>query len=152
MAGIIAGSGFESLTVTNASGSVMPAVDFQFRGLAPAAQVFAIAANPDPGPASDTRPFSEARPAFAEAMNTVAQLCDWTRIELLRPFILNTKADIVKKGSELGVNFMQTWSCYKGGEIHCGTCGTCVERREAFLHAGLPDPTEYAVTGPLPSP
>ena len=54
VAGIIAGSGFESLTVTNASGSIMPAVGFQFRGQAPAAQVFAIAANPNPGPASDT--------------------------------------------------------------------------------------------------
>jgi subtilisin-like proprotein convertase family protein len=54
VAGIIAGSGFESPTVTNASGSIMPAVGFQFRGLAPAAQVFALAANPGPGPASDT--------------------------------------------------------------------------------------------------
>ena len=54
VAGIIAGSGLESLTVTNASGSIMPAVGYQFRGLAPAAQVFAIAANPDPGPASDS--------------------------------------------------------------------------------------------------
>jgi subtilisin family serine protease/subtilisin-like proprotein convertase family protein len=54
VAGIIAGSGSESLTVTNAGGSIMPAVDFQFRGLAPAAQVFAIAVNPNPGPASDT--------------------------------------------------------------------------------------------------
>jgi len=48
------------------------------------------------------------------------------------------------------VDFARTWSCYKGGEIHCGRCGTCVERREAFLVAGLPDPTIYASTDALP--
>jgi 7-cyano-7-deazaguanine synthase len=60
------------------------------------------------------------------------------------------KAAIARRGAELGVDFSRTWSCYKGGEIHCGTCGTCVERREAFQLAGLPDPTAYAVTAPLP--
>jgi 7-cyano-7-deazaguanine synthase len=44
----------------------------------------------------------------------------------------------------LGVDFSQTWSCYKGGEIHCGVCGTCVERREAFHLADFKDPTEYS--------
>ena len=53
-------------------------------------------------------------------------------------------------GAKLGVNFARTWSCYKGGAIHCGTCGTCVERREAFLQAGVVDPTEYASRDPLP--
>jgi 7-cyano-7-deazaguanine synthase len=48
------------------------------------------------------------------------------------------------------VDYARTWSCYKGGEIHCGRCGTCVERREAFLVAGLPDPTVYASNDPLP--
>jgi 7-cyano-7-deazaguanine synthase len=69
---------------------------------------------------------------------------------LLRPFITLTKAQIAAEGDRLGVDFSKTWSCYKGAAIHCGTCGTCVERREAFIHAGLADPTAYADTGPLP--
>ena len=52
---------------------------------------------------------------------------------------------------ELGVDFSETWSCYKGHEIHCGVCGTCVERREAFILAGLPDPTQYDQTPDLPT-
>ena len=54
-----------------------------------------------------------------------------------------TKTDIVRLGADLGVDFSLTWSCYKGGEKHCGKCGTCMERREAFELAGVPDPTEY---------
>ena len=59
------------------------------------------------------------------------------------PFIEKTKADIAKLGDDLGVPYELTWSCYKGGEVHCGRCGTCVERIEAFLVAGVTDPTEY---------
>jgi 7-cyano-7-deazaguanine synthase len=50
----------------------------------------------------------------------------------------------VRTGNRLGVPFAATWSCYKGGSVHCGTCGTCTERREAFQLAGVPDPTPYA--------
>lgn len=60
------------------------------------------------------------------------------------PFISMSKTEIAKLGSELGVPYELTWSCYKGGEVHCGTCGTCTERKEAFNDAGVPDPTEYA--------
>ena len=60
------------------------------------------------------------------------------------------KAAIARRGNELGIDYRKTWSCYKGGTIHCGTCGTCVERREAFLLAGVTDPTEYLETPPLP--
>ena len=51
-----------------------------------------------------------------------------------------SKAEIATRGQSLGVDFAQTWSCYVGGEMHCGECGTCVERREAFLLAGVADP------------
>lgn len=59
------------------------------------------------------------------------------------PFINISKADIAKLGFDLGVDYQLTWSCYKGGDNHCGRCGTCVERIEAFIHAGVNDPTNY---------
>jgi 7-cyano-7-deazaguanine synthase len=62
---------------------------------------------------------------------------------LSAPFINQSKANIVTAGASVGAPFHLTWSCYKGGEKHCGKCGTCVERREAFTEAGLQDPTEY---------
>jgi 7-cyano-7-deazaguanine synthase len=64
-------------------------------------------------------------------------------IEILAPFLSVTKTDIVKLGAQLQVPFERTWSCYKGGALHCGTCGTCFERREAFALAGVADPTIY---------
>jgi len=87
--------------------------------------------------------YPDCRPDFAEAVDRCAQLCDWHSVRLLRPFIEMTKTQIVKLGHELQVPFSKTWSCYKGGQAHCGKCGTCVERKEAFLEAGLEDPTEY---------
>jgi 7-cyano-7-deazaguanine synthase len=68
-------------------------------------------------------------------------------VQLLRPFIALTKGRIAAEGAKLGVDFAQTWSCYKGGARHCGKCGTCVERREAFQVAGLVDPTIYEAAG-----
>lgn len=67
--------------------------------------------------------------------------------ELHTPFLHVNKAAIVNEGHALGVPFVDTWSCYKGGEIHCGVCGTCNERKEAFILSGTPDPTEYEVEG-----
>ena len=61
------------------------------------------------------------------------------------------KEEIVARGADLGVAFARTWSCYKGGEIQCGRCGTCVERREAFQLAGVEDPTGYLDLSPLPA-
>lgn len=59
------------------------------------------------------------------------------------PFVAWSKRDIVHRGQLLGVPWADTWSCYKGGDRHCGTCGTCYERQEAFRDAGVADPTEY---------
>ena len=94
--------------------------------------------------------YPDCRESFLEPMARAIREGTYARIELLRPFVAMDKAAIARRGAELGVDFSRTWSCYKGGEIHCGTCGTCVERREAFQLAGLPDPTAYAVTTPLP--
>jgi 7-cyano-7-deazaguanine synthase len=84
--------------------------------------------------------------AFAEAMRTGT----YAGIKLLRPFIAMNKAQIAAEGARLGVDFARTWSCYKGGAVHCGQCGTCVERREAFTLAARPDPTNYESMEPLP--
>jgi len=93
--------------------------------------------------AGDHTVYPDCRPEFAEAMDRAAALCDWHRVRILRPFIDKTKADLVRLGASLGVPFERTWSCYRGGEYHCGRCGTCVERREAFALAGVADPTKY---------
>ncbi|HPD32052.1 MAG TPA: 7-cyano-7-deazaguanine synthase QueC [Phycisphaerae bacterium] len=93
--------------------------------------------------AGDHTIYPDCRPVFVEAVRSVARLCDWRPIELLAPFVGKSKADIVRIGAELGVPFERTWSCYRGGELHCGTCGTCVERREAFQKAGIADRTVY---------
>lgn len=90
--------------------------------------------------------YPDCRPAFAqsfEAMQARA-LEGLNNIKLLTPFITQTKGDIAAAGAALNVPFARTWSCYKGEDIHCGRCGTCVERREAFAEAGIEDPTPYA--------
>lgn len=92
--------------------------------------------------------YPDCRNAFADAMAEAMRLCDWNQIELSRPFVDWSKADIVRRGAELGLPFEQTWSCYKGGAQHCGRCGTCIERREAFDLAGVADPTDYADDAP----
>lgn len=92
--------------------------------------------------------YPDCRPEFADAMATAIEQADWHSVKLLRPFMELTKADIVRRGSELGVPFAETWSCYKGGNVHCGRCGTCIERREAFHLAGVEDPTTYASDAP----
>lgn len=87
--------------------------------------------------------YPDCREPFMQAMGDAMQYGTYLNMELLRPFIDKDKAAIAKRGLELGIDFTETWSCYKGGEIHCGVCGTCVERREAFQLAGVDDPTRY---------
>jgi 7-cyano-7-deazaguanine synthase len=94
--------------------------------------------------------YPDCREVFMQAMADAIRLGTYAEIEVLRPFIAMSKADIVRRGAALGVDFSKTWSCYAGGQIHCGECGTCVERREAFLLAGIPDPTAYQSQTPLP--
>ena len=100
--------------------------------------------------AGDHAIYPDCREAFMRSMADAIRLGTYAGVEVLRPFITMTKAQIVSRGADLGVDFAHTWSCYKGGRIHCGRCGTCVERREAFVLAGLPDPTEYENQDPLP--
>lgn len=94
--------------------------------------------------------YPDCRETFMQSMATAMREGTYARIELLRPFIDMDKTAIARLGAELGIDYGKTWSCYKGGDLHCGTCGTCVERREAFLLAGVPDPTVYESEPPLP--
>ena len=98
--------------------------------------------------AGDHTIYPDCRKEFADALNKAIGLCDWQELELVRPFVNNTKSDIAKLGSELGIDFTKTWSCYKGLEKQCGKCATCIERREAFYLAGVSDPTEYEDNAP----
>jgi 7-cyano-7-deazaguanine synthase len=94
--------------------------------------------------------YPDCREEFMRAMGDAMRFGTYAGVQLWRPFIAMTKGEIASLGARLGVDFSRTWSCYKGGAIHCGKCGTCVERREAFAEAGLADPTVYAATDPLP--
>lgn len=89
--------------------------------------------------------YPDCRPAFTEAFEAMqrAALDGYADVRLHTPFVHRTKADIVIEGVKYDTPFAETWSCYKGGAQHCGRCGTCVERREAFDLAGIDDPTVY---------
>ena len=67
----------------------------------------------------------------------------YMKVRLLTPFQHMMKSDIVAYGETLEVPWIRTWSCYKGGQLHCGTCPTCLSRKGAFSAAGVEDPTLY---------
>lgn len=87
--------------------------------------------------------YPDCRTSFMDAMGEAMRLGTYEGIELMAPFVDIDKTAIAQLGHELGVDFAQTWSCYKGQDIHCGRCGTCIERKEAFELAGVEDPTVY---------
>lgn len=127
------------ITIVPNRNAIMLAVAF---GMAAAQKVGAVAAAVHGG---DHFIYPDCRPGFidafqamqTEALEGVAEVALWT------PYVTGSKADIVADGARLAVPFAETWSCYKGGARHCGRCGTCVERREAFHLAGVDDPTAY---------
>jgi 7-cyano-7-deazaguanine synthase len=94
--------------------------------------------------------YPDCRPEFVRAFESMVNIAvdGLASIEILAPFLSMTKTDIVRLGQELQVPFERTWSCYKAGALHCGTCGTCVERREAFADANIADPTVYESVSP----
>lgn len=89
--------------------------------------------------------YPDCRPGFIDAFQVMqdAALDGYAAVRLYAPYVNASKSDIVADGARHGTPFERTWSCYKGGERHCGRCGTCVERREAFHLAGVSDPTDY---------
>lgn len=87
--------------------------------------------------------YPDCRPSFVAAMSAAIAAGTYEGITLETPYTNITKGEIARKGKELGLDYTQTWSCYKGGEIHCGKCGTCRERKEALADAGITDLTQY---------
>lgn len=94
--------------------------------------------------AGDHAIYPDCRQSFVDAMNQAITAGTYEGITLFTPYTNLTKADIARHGKALGIDYSETWSCYKGGEKHCGKCGTCTERREALREAGIIDTTEYA--------
>jgi len=84
--------------------------------------------------------YPDCRWAFIDSISIAISLGTYTNIKIESPFCNLTKRGIARRGHSMGINLSRTWSCYKGGDIHCGTCGTCVERKEAM--EGF-DNTEY---------
>ena len=94
--------------------------------------------------AGDHAIYPDCRPAFYDAVQIAINEGNYSAPLLVAPFLAKTKAEIANIGHSIKVPFSITWSCYKGGNTHCGQCGTCVERKEAFDIAGIQDPTAYA--------
>jgi 7-cyano-7-deazaguanine synthase len=126
-------------TVVPNRNAIMLAVAF---GVAAARQAEAVAIAVHGG---DHFIYPDCRPGFIDAFQAMQDhaLDGYASVRLLAPYVNGSKADIVVDGARHGAPFADTWSCYKGGTRHCGRCGTCVERREAFHLAGIADPTDY---------
>ena len=127
------------ITVVPNRNAIMLAVAF---GVAAARHADAVAIAVHGG---DHFIYPDCRPGFIDAFQAMQDhaLDGYASIRLLAPYVNGSKADIVADGARHHTPFAETWSCYKGGARHCGRCGTCVERREAFHLAGIADPTEY---------
>lgn len=128
------------LTVVPNRNAIMLTIAF---GMAAAQKVGAVAAAVHGG---DHFVYPDCRPDFIDAFQAMENraLDGFAEVQLLTPYVNGSKADIATDGAKYDTPFAETWSCYKGGDLHCGRCGTCVERREAFHLAGVDDPTVYA--------
>ncbi|MER9074183.1 7-cyano-7-deazaguanine synthase QueC [Mesorhizobium sp. M0904] len=127
------------ITVVPNRNAIMLAIAF---GVAAARKADAVATAVHGG---DHFIYPDCRPAFIDAFQAMQNhaLAGYADIGLYAPYVNMSKADIVSEGAKYATPFEATWSCYKGGARHCGRCGTCVERREAFDLAGIADPTDY---------
>ena len=130
-----------SLTVVPNRNAIMLAISY---GIAVARGIEVIGAAMHAG---DHVIYPDCRPAFTEAFDRMERLAvdgyGHPDIRLWTPFINKTKTEIAYIGGDLGIDYANTWSCYKGAELHCGTCGTCYERKEAFRDSGVTDDTRY---------
>lgn len=97
--------------------------------------------------AGDHTIYPDCRPRFLELMGIAMKHGTWDNISLFAPYQNYNKGEIVSFGQKAFTPFELTWTCYKGGEVHCGVCGACIERKEAFEQAGVSDPTIYTKIG-----
>ena len=95
--------------------------------------------------AGDHSIYPDCTAPFIAAMSTAMQAGTYEHVEVFAPYTNISKADIARRGAALGLDYSETYSCYKGGEYHCGTCGTCTERRQALREAGVDDRTNYLI-------
>ena len=93
--------------------------------------------------AGDHAIYPDCREPFIDAMSRAMKEGTYDGITIFAPYTNISKADIARHGRSIGIDYGITYSCYKGGEKHCGKCGTCIERKEALAEAGIDDPTEY---------
>lgn len=93
--------------------------------------------------AGDHTTYPDCRPVFIDSLRATVKLGTGSDLEVFAPFVRKTKDEIISLGAQLGVDYQGTWSCYKGGRLHCGQCRACTERRAAFILAGVEDTTEY---------
>ena len=87
--------------------------------------------------------YPDCRPEFIKAIDAAAYVGTFVNAHVEAPYTHITKGDIARIGKRLGLDYAETWSCYKGADKHCGRCGTCIERKEALTEAGIDDTTEY---------
>lgn len=93
--------------------------------------------------AGDHTLYPDCRPDFIKAMSSATSAGTYENITISAPYTFLSKKEIAEHGKALGLDYSETYSCYKGGEKHCGKCGTCHERRQALKDAGIEDTTEY---------
>lgn len=91
--------------------------------------------------------YPDCRSEYIKAMDAAMSAGTYAHINIEAPYTEITKTDIALIGKAIGLDYTETWSCYKGGNVHCGKCGTCVERQEALRNAGIEDKTEYSNEG-----
>ena len=93
--------------------------------------------------------YPDTRPEYFQALNNALKLgtedvCN-TQLKLIAPFINYSKSQIVLEGVKLHFPFELTWTCYEGGNMHCGICGACISRKQSFIEANVTDPTKYQI-------
>jgi 7-cyano-7-deazaguanine synthase len=91
--------------------------------------------------------YPDCRPEYIHAMAATFSRATGGKVDLFVPFMYVNKTDILKQGLELGVDYSNTWTCYKGGQEACGVCGSCDERLESFHLNGVEDPVPYSSKG-----
>ncbi|MEL0613229.1 7-cyano-7-deazaguanine synthase QueC [Marinomonas arenicola] len=87
--------------------------------------------------------YPDCRPEFVDAMNAVSKIANYQSVEIVTPFLNNSKGEILKAGLAMDLDYGKTWTCYNGREKSCGKCGACNERLEAFAEQGKTDPLAY---------